>query len=98
MLLFFSTVVGRLAVCINATNVADMNAVVVVALYPVGGLFDWPVVNYLAVPFNDKMVAGRTPVQHLFMVSVNAVSRGRYVAGCGVQNDVVNWSHGLRIE
>jgi hypothetical protein len=32
------------------------------------------------------------------MVSVNAVSRGRYVAGCGVQNDVVNWSHGLRIE
>jgi hypothetical protein len=27
------------------------------------------------------------------MVSVNAVCRGRYVAGGGVQNDVVNWSH-----
>jgi hypothetical protein len=27
------------------------------------------------------------------MIAVNAVSRGRYVAGRGVQNDVVNWSH-----
>ena len=98
MLLFFSAVVGRLTLGINAANVANMNAVVVMALYPVGGLFNWPVVNYLAVPFNDKMVTGRLPVQYLFMVSVNAVSRGRYVAGRGVQNDVVNWSHGLRIE
>jgi hypothetical protein len=32
------------------------------------------------------------------MVSVNAVSRGRYVAGRSVQNDVVNWSHGLRVK
>jgi hypothetical protein len=39
------------------------------------------------------MIARRLPVQYLFMVSVNAVSRGRYVAGRGVQNDVVNWSH-----
>ena len=70
-----------------------MNAIVVVALYPVRGLFNRPVVNYLAIPFNDEMVAGRTPVQHLFMIAVNAVSRGRYVAGRGVQNDVVNWSH-----
>ena len=75
-----------------------MNAVVVVALYPVGGFGDWPVVNYLAVPFNDEMVTGRTPVQYLFMIAVNAVSRGRYVAGRGVQNDVVNWSHGLRVK
>ncbi len=98
MLLFFGSVVGRLAFRINAANVANMNAIVVVALYPVGGLFNWPVVNYLAVPFNDKMITGRTPVQHLFMVAVNAVCRGRYVAGRGVQNDVVNWSHGLRVE
>lgn len=98
MLLFFGSVVGRLTFFINAANVADMNAVVVVALYPVGGLFNRPIVNYLTVPFNDEMITGRTPVQHLFMVSVNAVSRGRYVAGRGVQNDVVNWSHGLRIE
>lgn len=98
MLLFFSTVVGRLTLGINAANVAYMNAIVVMALYPVGGLFNWPVVNYLAVPFNDEMITGRTPVQNLFMVAVNAVSRGRYVAGRGVQNNVVNWSHGLRIE
>ncbi len=98
MLLFFGSVVGRLALGINAANVADMNAVVVMALYPVGGLFDWPVVNYLAVPFNDEMVAGRTPVQHLFMIAVNAVCRGRYVAGRGVQNNMVNWSHSLRIK
>jgi len=98
LLLFFGTVVGRLTIRINAANVADMNAIVVMALYSVGGLFNWPVVNYFAITFNDKMVTGRTPVQHLFMVSVNAVSRGRYVAGRGVQNDVVNWSHGLRIE
>jgi hypothetical protein len=32
------------------------------------------------------------------MVAVNAVCRGRYVAGRGVQNDVVNWSHGLRVK
>ena len=62
MLLFFRAVVGRLALRINATNVADMNAVMVVAFYPVAGLFNWPVVHNLAVPFNDEMVAGRTPV------------------------------------
>jgi len=98
LLLFFGTVVGRLTLGINAANVANMNAIVVVALYPVGRLFNWPVVNYLAVPFNDEMITRRFPVQHLFMIAVNAVSRGRYVAGCGVQNDVVNWSHGLRVE
>jgi hypothetical protein len=70
-----------------------MNAIVVVALHPVAGLFNWPVVNYFAITFNDEMVTGRTPVQYLFMVSVNAVSRGRYVAGRSVQNDVVNLSH-----
>ena len=91
--LFFGAVVLRLALGINAADVADMNAIVIVPLHPVAGFRDRPVLNYLAIPFNDEMVTRRTPVQHLFMVSVNAVCRGRYVAGGGVQNDVVNWSH-----
>jgi hypothetical protein len=32
------------------------------------------------------------------MIAVNAVCRGRYVAGRGVQNNMVNWSHSLRIK
>ncbi len=93
VLLLRCAIVHRLATCINATNVTDVDAVMVVPFHPVAGFRDWPVLNHLAVPFNDKMITGRLPVQHLFMVSVNAVCRGRYVAGRGVQNDVVNWSH-----
>ena len=93
MLLFLRAVVGRLTLRINAAYVADVNAVVVVAFHAVGYFFNWPIVNYLAVPFDDEMVTGRTPVKHLTVVSVNAVSRCLYVAGCCVQNDVVNWSH-----
>ena len=92
--MFLGAVVGRLALRINAANVADMNAVVVMPFYPVAGLFNWPVVHYLAVPFNDKVIAGRTPIKHLLMIAVNAVSRCLYAARCGVQYDVVNWSHG----
>ena len=93
MLLFLSAVVGRLSLRINAANVADMNAIVVVAFHAVGCLFNWPVVHYLAVTFNNEMIAGRTPVKHLLMIAVYAVGRCRYVAGCRVQNYVVNWSH-----
>ena len=56
--LFFRAVILRLAVGINATNVADLNAIVIVPLRPVAGFGDWPVLNYSAVPFNDEMVAG----------------------------------------
>ena len=70
-----------------------MNAIVVVAFHAVGCLFNWPVVHYLAVTFNNEMIAGRTPVKHLLMIAVYAVGRCRYVAGCRVQNYVVNWSH-----
>ena len=62
MLLFLSAVVGRLSLRINAANVADMNAVMVVAFYPVACLFNRPVIHDLAVPFDDEMVTGRTPV------------------------------------
>ena len=48
----------KLALGINATNVTDVNAVVVVPLRPVGWFGNRPVLNYLAVTFNDKMVAG----------------------------------------
>ena len=91
--LFFRAVVLRLAFVINPTNVTDVDAIMVMPFHPVAGFNNRPVVNDCAVPFNDKMVAGSTPVQHLSVIAVNAVSRGRYVAGCGVQYDLVNWSH-----
>ena len=55
--LFFGAVVLRLAFFINATNVADVNAIVVVPFRPVAGFGNWPVVNDCAVTFNDEMVA-----------------------------------------
>ena len=81
------------ALLINAANITDVDAVVVVPLHPVAWFGNRPVFNYLAVPFNDKVVAGGLPVQHFFVVAVNAVCRCRYCAGGRVQNDVVNWSH-----
>ena len=83
-LLLRCAVVYRLAFLINATNVTDVDAIMVVPFHPVAGFRDRPVVNYFAVPFNDKMIARRLPVQHLFVIAVNAVSRGRYCAGRGV--------------
>ena len=56
--LFFRAVVGRLAFFINAADVADVNAIVVMPFHPVAGFGDWPVVNDFAIPFNDEMVAG----------------------------------------
>ena len=56
--LFFGAVVLRLAVGINATNVADVDAIVIMPLRPIAGFGNWPVVNDCAVPFNDEMVAG----------------------------------------
>ena len=56
--LFFGAVILRLAVGINATNVADVDAIVIMPLRPVAGFGNRQVVNDCAVTFNDEMIAG----------------------------------------